>query len=76
METCTVNTVLLVCMIDVLIISFPQIYGLLVNTINLNLTGIVADMDVEVFRDQAGTEALTAIDWGECSLGAGTTQTL
>lgn len=47
----------------------PYVTGLLTQQETLNTTGVVAGVNVGVYQDNAGTQNLTAINWGICYPG-------
>ena len=66
------NTVLIIAAVVSVLIASPYVYGLLTQN-TLNTSGIMADVDIGVYSDNACTQTTSSINWGTCYAEENTT---
>jgi archaellum component FlaG (FlaF/FlaG flagellin family) len=69
------NTILLVAAVASVLVASPYVFGLLTQN-TLNTSGVMADVDLGVYSDSAGTQPIASIDWGMCYVEENTTVTV
>jgi hypothetical protein len=52
-----------------LIVALPYVSGLLSSQDVLNTSGVIGDVTLGIYADAAGSQNLTAINWGVCDPG-------
>jgi hypothetical protein len=62
-------TVLIVLSVVTMVVGFTLVSGIVVSTLTLRSSGVVASASLGVYSDSACTQGLSAISWGTIDLG-------
>jgi hypothetical protein len=69
------NTLLVIAAVASMLIASPYVMGLLTHT-TLNTSGVMAEIDLGVYSDDACTQPLSEINWGTCYPEVNSTATI